>query len=540
MKLYDAYSSALFDHGVESMFGLAGDGNLFMVNSYVGNKSVRYYAAAHEAGAVLMAAGFAQRTGKLGVATVTHGPALTNTVTALSDVVRCHVPLVLIVGDTPVADRFNLQDIDQQRVIAPSGAGFEQVRTPVSALLDLNIAMRRACAERRPIVLNVPVEFWREEVDYPKANLSLRADSGQATAPDPQALDVAVGVMASARRPIVLAGAGAIGARENLLDLADCLGAPVATTLRAKDLFAGTPWDLGIYGNLATITAQGVIAESDCIVAFGAGLNGRTTDQGRMLVNKTVIQVDDRATELGRQSRIDVAVLGDSGRTAACMIELLKQMDPPTSRFRSEVLAERLQAERESGRVEGPETGTSGYLESVLRRIDSRFPSPRSLAFDVGRHVPTALKVLHVDDPRAYIHTLAFGSIGLGMGYALGAAAAVPNQPVLFTVGDGGFMNGALTEFNTAVRHGLDVVTIVLNDGAYGAEHIQFRRLGMDPGVCLFDWPDFAPVAEALGGVGYTIRSLADLDTALDAIQSRDRPVLLDVKLSPDDIPSGG
>lgn len=191
-----------------------------------------------------------------------------------------------------------------------------------------------------------------------------------------------------------------------------------------------------------------------------------------------------------------------------------------------------MQLADESGLADSP-----SYLDVILRRIDEAFPLERTLVFDVGRHVVTALKRLHTSETRGYIHTLAFGSIGLGMGCAIGAAVGRRDTPVLFTVGDGGFMNGGLMEFNSAVRHDLDVVVLVLNDGAYGAEHIQFRALGLDPSLSTFRWPDFAPIAESLGGLGLTVRSLGDLDGALAAISRRDRPVLVDIKLDPDEVP---
>ena len=134
------------------------------------------------------------------------------------------------------------------------------------------------------------------------------------------------------------------------------------------------------------------------------------------------------------------------------------------------------------------------------------------------------------------MHTVNYGSIGLGMGNAIGASFGAPKRPVLLVCGDGGFMLGGLAEFNTAVRHGVDLVVIVFNDGAYGAEYIQFRQKDMDPTISTFDWPEFGPVATALGGQGYTARNVDELDHALAAIESRDRPILIDVKLNPDDV----
>ena len=98
-------------------------------------------------------------------------------------------------------------------------------------------------------------------------------------------------------------------------------------------------------------------------------------------------------------------------------------------------------------------------------------------------------------------------------------------------------MFGGLMEFNSAVRHKVDLIAVVCSDGSYGMEHIQFRERQMDPGVTLFDWPDFAPVAESLGGRGITVRSLADLEKAADFIKHRDRPILIDLKLDPDRMP---
>ena len=141
-------------------------------------------------------------------------------------------------------------------------------------------------------------------------------------------------------------------------------------------------------------------------------------------------------------------------------------------------------------------------------------------------------------EPTAYVHTVNFGSIGLGMGNAVGAAFGAPGRPVLLVTGDGGFMLGGLAEFTSAVRHGVDLVVVVLNDGAYGAEHIQLRNKDMDPSIATFQWPDLGPVATALGGLGLTVRNLAELDDALAAIERRDRPVLIDVKLDPDAVPS--
>jgi thiamine pyrophosphate-dependent acetolactate synthase large subunit-like protein len=122
------------------------------------------------------------------------------------------------------------------------------------------------------------------------------------------------------------------------------------------------------------------------------------------------------------------------------------------------------------------------------------------------------------------------------MGNAVGASFGAPGRPVLLVTGDGGFMMGGLAEFSTAVRHGVDLVVVMFNDAAYGAEHIQFRNKDMDPTICTFQWPDFGPVATALGGQGFTVHNLDELDEAFAAIADRDRPILIDIKIDPDKV----
>ena len=133
--------------------------------------------------------------------------------------------------------------------------------------------------------------------------------------------------------------------------------------------------------------------------------------------------------------------------------------------------------------------------------------------------------------------TANFGAIGQGLQQAIGAGVAAPDRPVVLFTGDGGFMMGGINEFNTAVRLGLDMIVILANDSAYGAEHIQFLDRKMDPSLTQFDWPSFAEVATSLGGTGLEVRSAEDLEQAITAIEGRAGPILIDLKLDPNDVP---
>lgn len=538
MIFHEAIARALADQGVTHIFGVLGDANLYMMDSFQRAAGGRYLSTSNEAGAVLAANGFARTAGGLGVATVTHGPALTNTVTALVESVRDRTPLLVIAGDTAVADRDNLQNVAQREVVLASGAGFEHLRAPNTLAEDVATAIRRALLERRPVVLNVPIDFQWQDVEYQP--VPSRVVPAQAVRPDPAALDEALGIIASARRPIVLAGrgAGTAAGRTALLRLAERIGAPVATTLRGKDLFRGHAFDLGICGTLASPVALDTINRSDCVIAFGASLNKWTTAEDSLLQKKRVVHVDIDRDSIDRWGMADAGVVGDAAATADAIVDMLDAAEVSATGFASPELAEQLAAY--DGAFTDCSTDSAVDVRTALKRIDAAFPADRTLVHDGGRWIFNSFTMLHVPEPEAYIHTVNFGSIGLGMGNALGAAFGKPDRPVLLITGDGGFMLGGLAEFSSAVRHKVDLVVVVLNDGAYGAEYIQFRNKNMDPAISTFDWPDFGPVATALGGEGFTVRNLADLDTALAAIPDRTRPMLIDIKVDPENVTMAG
>lgn len=536
MKVYEAIAQALVDLQVDPLFGLIGDANLFMVDHFVREHGRRYIRAAHEGNAVLMALGHAQVSGRTGVATVTHGPALTNTVTALVEGVKCAIPMVLLAGDTPAEDRGHPQKIDQRALIATTGAGFEPLRASATVGEDLERAFRRAQIETRPIVFNMPVDLQWQDAAY--APLKPYVPQAQGKPAEGDDMDRAVGIVASARWPVVLAGRGAMAphARAAIVRFAERIEAPLATTVRAKDLFADEPYNLGFCGTLSSGVALDTIASSDCLVVFGASLNKYTAGLGGLLKNKRVVQVNPLATEIGRYFPVDAGLVGDPGLAADAMVALLDAAEIPGSGARTEELRQALAAERPLVRMpKPPREGTVDFLEA-LQAINAAFPTDRVYATDCGRFILGGWTRIDAPKPQDYVHTMGFNAIGLGLGEAIGAAVAANGRPTLFVTGDGGFMLGGISELSTAVREKLDIVIVVCNDGSYGAEHIQFRARDMDPGISLLEWPDFAPVATAFGAVGITVRNSAELQMACQAIATRDRErvLLIDLRLDPD------
>ena len=385
--------------------------------------------------------------------------------------------------------------------------------------------------EGGPVVLNIPFDF-------------LNADAGDPDIPRPgslveavpavghKSIDDALGVLVTAKRPVILAGRGAVlaGARVELERLADLVGAPVATTLLGKDFFRGHPRNIGICGTVSSPIAAQVVAEADCVVAFGASLNKHTA--GPTLAGKRVVHCDVDPQRIGAFMEVDLAVLGDARVVASAMVDGL--VDARFDAIAGDSgLAERLAAA--SPRDQFQDRSSDGQtldLRTAMVALDELLPIDRSVVTDAGRFLLGPWKFLHVNDPMRFVHTTNFASIGLGLGNAIGAAVAHPEELTVAVVGDGGFMMH-LGEFSTAARNQLPLLVVVLNDGSYGAEYTALKLYGMDPDYSLITWPDLAPVATALGGRGITVRSVDQLAEAVSGIDSLSGPLLLDVKVDP-------
>ncbi|SPH21052.1 Sulfoacetaldehyde acetyltransferase [Ascidiaceihabitans donghaensis] len=530
--VYQSVARAIHDHGVTTLFGLMGDANLFMVDSFVRDCGGHFVPAVHEGSTVLMASAFARVSGDVGVATVTHGPALSNCLTALTEAARGHAAIVVLAGDTPADNPRHLQSIDQREIVIATGAGFEQLRTPDTAAQDVARAFYRAQVERRPIVLNMPADFMWQEAEYAKQVLNVFAAPGDVA--QSELLDNAIGMIASARRPLVLAGGGAIAARDQLIALADRLEAPLATTLQAKGLFNDHPYNIDIFGTLSTPAAYDLIQQSDCILCFGTALHDFTTDRGKLMAGKRIIQIDVQPSAIGGGLHPDIALVADAGLTADKIMYWLDEAEIAASGFTAELEPWTL-ATHETG----PHIAAEGVINYVqaLTQLEDALPKNKILVTDGGRFMTEVWCRVSVPDPQSFVSTVNFGAIGLGLQAAVGAGVAAPDRPIVLFSGDGGFMMGGINEFNTAVRLGLDLIVIIANDSAYGAEHIQFVDRKMDPSLTQFQWPSFAQVAKSLGGEGIEVTSKEQLEGALEAVADRNKPILIDLRLDPSDVP---
>lgn len=512
------------------MFGLLGDGNMQYCAEYM-DRGGRFIGAIHEGNAVSMADGHARETDRVAVVSVTHGPAVTNTMTALTEAVRAGTPLLLLTGDTPLKRDF-VQQIDLPTAAALAGASYRRTLRAEHVVDDLVQALRHVQNTRTPMIFDLPSAMLNAEVDYSPSRHSVEPVVSPAPAEDP--LDTAVGVMASSQRPVVLAGIGAVraGAREALVALAETIGAPLATTLLAKDYFAGVPGNLGVCGTVSHDVAVEAIASSDCLVVFGASLNDYTAAHGDLVRGKAIVQVDTRVAAIGRYWPVDAGIVGDATTTAMAMRQMLLEAEVPAREYNSAGLRQRLEALDPADDFRAEVRPGFVDMRSAIIALDKALPANRSVVTDTGRFMRAPWKYLHVGGTGRFHHTVNFGSIGLGLATAMGVASAGRAELTVAVAGDGGVAMSFM-ELATAVREQWPLVVIVLDDGCYGAEYTKLAEAGQDPAYSLLQWPDLAEVAQSLGCEAITVTSDADLESATKLVEEGRLPLVIDVKADP-------
>ncbi|MBF6620349.1 MAG: thiamine pyrophosphate-binding protein [Patulibacter sp.] len=524
MKVFEAIAGQLRSEGVGAVFGLMGDGNLKLIPR-LAHEQIPFRGSRHESGAVAMADGYARTTGRVGVCTFTQGPGLTNALTALVSARRGRVPMVVISGDTALSVAGLPQDIEQAPFFAACDVPVQPVR-PETVHADVAEAFRRARDEHRPIALNLPTDVQEEEAgDAVVASLP----SAVAAAPEIVGLDAAVAAIARAQRPVIIGGRGAVtaGIRDELLALGDRVGALLATSLPANSWFRGHPYAVGIAGGFATELGRELIGQADCVIAFGATLNHFTSRGGTLFSpDATIVQVDLDERAFGRYVPTEVGVVGDVGVVARALVERLE----PATGFRTDDVRQEIAAHAGATPDDSDEHGIDP--RALSREIAALLPAERQLVVDGGHFMGFPSMDIPVDGPDHFVFTLDFGSIGLGLGAAIGAAVAHPDRLTVTAIGDGGLML-SLGELDTAVRYGLPMLIVVYNDESYGAEMHFLRMSGLDEKESRFATPPLDAVARAMGADGMAVRSLTDLEGVAPLLAAGlDRPLLLDCRIT--------
>jgi len=521
----DVIAETLAEWGVDTVFGMVGHSNLGFADALrrlEQDDRLRYIGIRHEGAAAFAASAYGKLTGRPAVCLAIAGPGSTNLLTGLYDAKVDRAPVIAISGQVPskVQGRGAFQDLDLTAAFADVAVSSTMVQGGSDHAELASLAVKHALDSRGVAHLVLPDEVQVQPSDQAAGSPRGRLGSRR-VAPDPAVVDEARELIGGAERPVVIVGHGAAGAMDEVVALADSLGAPVLTTFKAKGQISDHhPLAGGVLGRSGTPVASWLMNEADALVVFGASFSNHTG----IATYKPVVQVDHDPASLGRFDAVTVPLLGDVGVTAR---ELGGAVRPrSTVAQRGDVAARWAIWRAEKQRRLSEERGRGVASVAVFDALNRHVPGDAVVTVDVGNHAYSFGRYFEVDHQRILMSGY-LGSIGFGLPAAMGAWAATGSQVVAIT-GDGGF-GQYLAETTTAVAHQMDIVHVVLDNGQLGKISKEQRAGEYDVWQTGLRNPDFAAYAELCGARGIRVEAAADLDAALAEAFATRGPVLVAV-----------
>ena len=532
MAVSDAVGRTLAARGVTTVFGVIGSGN-YRVTAALQDGGARFVAARHESGSTSMADALFRTSGHLGVVSVHQGPGLTNTITAIGEAVKSHIPLIVVAGAAAQTSWRSNFKIDQEALAESVGAGFETLTDPSTAVSATVRAHQRAIEERRPIIINMPIDVQDVEIPFDPAVIPTPTLPAPTVPPSAMLADV-LEELKSARHLVIVSGYGGwlSGAKSSLVELAERLDASLMTSGMALGMFEDHPRNKGICGGFSDSAGVANLESADMLLAVGSSLTNWTTRGGTVFrAPQKVIRIDTSGNSTSAGVSGETLLVGDAKHTVDALLGLLGSF------HREPKQAEPAPEPRKNQSHQSTGSPKSSYIdaEAAASQLSEMLPPERTLVIDGGHFIGWPVKGIRVPDPAGFVFSSAgFQSIGLGMGSAVGAAISRPDRLTVLASGDGGFMMG-LAELETMVRLELPIVVVIFNDRAYGAEVHHF---GMeDPHVGQVQFPAF-DIAQAARGYGAEAAQVETLDQLSLEVKSwlegpQNGPVVLDLRIDP-------
>jgi acetolactate synthase I/II/III large subunit len=508
--VYDVLAKCFMQEGVSTCFTLMGDANMNWA-SKLAQQGCRMIYVRHEHCAAAAAMAYARKTGDVGVATVTCGPGVTQLVTALPAAVRAHLPMVVFAGESPIKMGWYNQELNQGPIITATGAAYHPLHLPERMPIAIRDAFVQARRERRPVVLGIPFDLqerpWVGPENLPTPSQALMPRLSPIP-PHPDDVAAAAKLVASAERVVIFAGLGAVEAKAGpaCRALAAKVGALLTTSLPARGLFHDDPYCMGISGSFSTEVGLEYLAEADLIIVVGGSLAYHAGGGGQLWRKAKMLHIDvdpvavAQGQEVARNHLRADARLGVEALTAA--------LPERSNKWRTEAMAARMRDTKPDSHVFEVEPDLLDPRE-VIAALEKTLPADWELV-NSGGHCSWFFAQMPSRPNERFLTIREFGAIGNGTSFAMGVAAARPDKQVVLFDGDGS-LTMHIQEFETIKRHGLKILIVLINDGAYGSEVHKLRSEGLPDTGSVFGRPDFAAIARGFGLEGKTFTSLTDL-----------------------------
>lgn len=523
----------LKEQGVDTVFGYPGGAILNVYDElYKHRDEIRHILTSHEQGASHAADGYARSTGKVGVCLATSGPGATNLVTGIATAYMDSVPLVAITCNVGVSllGKDSFQEIDISGVTMP----ITKHNFIVKDVQDLAATIRRAFSIARkgrpgPVLVDVPKDVTAAQAEYEPAVIGPAVRS---TSPVlEQELETALAYMKNAKKPYIFVGGGAVisGASEELRKFVSLMQAPVCDSLMGKGAFDGTdPLYTGMLGMHGTKVSNFGVSECDLLVVVGARFSDRVIgNAAKFARNARIIQIDIDPAEVNKNIPVTASVIGDAKEVLARLNSQLGQQE------HDEWLAY-IAGLKEKYPLKYSKEGLSGPY--MMEQIYEQTKGDAIIVTEVGQHQMWAAQYYKYSRPRTLLTSGGLGTMGYGLGAAIGAQVANPDQQVVNFAGDGCFrMN--MNEIATAARQKLPLIEVIVNNHVLGMVrqwqdlfyHKHYSATVLDDGV------DYVKLAEALGATGLRATTREEFDDAFAKALAAPGPVVIDAVIDCDD-----
>jgi sulfoacetaldehyde acetyltransferase len=541
MTSSEAFVEQLVAEGVTTSFGIVGSAYMDALDLFE-PAGIRFVSVAHEQNAAHMADGYARATNRHGVCIGQNGPGITNFVTAIAAAYWAHSPVVAITPEagTMTAGLGGFQETDQRPIFSGITRFQTHVNRPERIAELTHRAFTLAMAERGPVQINIPRDYFFGEIDATIAPAQ-RIERGPGDAAD---LDEAARVLAEAEFPVILVGGGAIMADgcDEARELAEYLQTPVVTSYLHNDAFpASHPLMCGPLGYQGSKTAMRIIAQADVVLALGSRLGpfGTLPQYGIEYwpEHARVVQIDADHRVLGLVKGIAVGINGDAKASAGTLLARLRDAGQRV-RCLGKARARLAELERQRAAWEAEldtlssADGSPIAPRRALRELEKAMPDDAMVATDIGNVCSVSNSYLRFEQPQSFFAAMSFGNCGYAFPTAIGAAVARPDRPAVAYVGDGAW-GMSLAEVLTCVRESIGVTAVVFNNGQWGAEkrnQIDFyanRFLGTN-----LQNPSFARIAQAMGAEGITVDHPDQVGDALRKATSSGQCTVLELMLT--------
>jgi len=529
----DVMAETMVAWGVTHVFGMVGHSNLGFADAMRAREAageLTFVGIRHEGAAAFAASAYGKLTGRPAACFGIAGPGSTNLLTGLYDAKVDRAPVLAISGQVPskVLGRGAFQDLDLTGAFADV-AGYSATVLPASDHAELmTLALKHATLERGVAHLVLPDEVQVQPAPDAPASGPVGRVASRSIAPPPAAVDAARGLIADATRPVIVVGHGARFDMDAVIDLAEALDAPVLTTFKAKGQISDHHGlGCGVLGRSGTPVASWMMNESDLLVVFGASFSNHTG----IADYKPIVQVDFDPMALGRFHPVTVPVLGHVGVTARLLAEQLPET--PNRVDQRPDVAERWRIWRgEKQRRLADDRGSGVSSAAIFDAMTRHVPTDAVITVDVGNNAYSFGRYFETT-AQTVLMSGYLGSIGFGFPAAMGAWAAAPDRPIVAVTGDGGF-GQYLGELTTAVKYGMPITHVLIDNSMLGKITKEQRAEHLDVWQTSLHNPDFAAYAELCGAMGVRVERADELDEALSRALAHDGPALVHVLADPD------